>query len=172
MGHTAIIFGSSRSTGNTALIAHYLGKKLSAPIFDVGRARIAPYDYEHQYPEGDEYFGILEELVGYEQWIMLTPVYWYAMSAQLKTFWDRKSDLLRVRQDLGQALAGKQLWVMCCSSDAQPYPHFFRPFQLSAAYLKMEYRGDLHLWGGRNAQLKPTVKARLNKWLQQEFSAE
>jgi putative NADPH-quinone reductase len=169
MGKTAIVFGSSRPAGNTALIAQYLGEQLDAPVFDVGRIQIAPYHYEHRYPAGDGYYALMEELVCYEHWIMLTPVYWYTMSAQLKVFWDRKSDLLRVRKDLGQALAGTQLWVMCCSSDAEPYPHFFAPFQLSAAYLKMVYRGDLHLWGGRRAALKPEVQAHLDNWIQMHY---
>ncbi len=169
MSNIAIIFGSSRSQGNTALLANYIANALQAPVFDLNQEQIAPYHYEHQYPPTDTYYDLMTKLVEYQQWIMLTPVYWYTMSAQLKTFWDRKSDLLRVRKDLGEPLKEKQLWAICCSSDAEEYPHFFDPFRLSADYLDMEYRGDLHLWGGRVVALKPEVEQRLNSWLQTNF---
>ncbi|RME99835.1 MAG: FMN reductase [Bacteroidetes bacterium] len=170
MSKTAVIFGSSRSEGNTASLAHYIGQQLIAPVFAVGEVSIAPYHYEHIYPAEDGYYALMEQLVKYDRWIMLTPVYWYTMSAQLKLFWDRKSDLLRVRKDLGGKLSGTKLWVICCSSDASEYDHFFTPFRLSAAYLNMDYQNDLHLWGGRVVALMPEVKMRLDAWLEKEFS--
>jgi len=49
----------------------------------------------------------MEELVHAPSWILATPLYWYSVSAQAKTFLDRLSDLLVFRKDLGQALRGR-----------------------------------------------------------------
>ena len=55
-------------------------------------------------------------MVQYEQIIFATPIYWYAMSAQLKTFFDRMTDLLTIHKPLGRQLRkGKKMFLIACS---------------------------------------------------------
>ncbi|MCB0636469.1 MAG: flavodoxin family protein [Lewinella sp.] len=160
-----IVFGSSRGEGNTALIARYLGDKLGCPVRDLNDYPMVPYAYDNVYPENDRYLALMEELVGYHEWLLVSPVYWYAMSAQMKIFFDRISQVLRHREDLLEALHGTRMWAICVSSDSDEIPGFFEPFRLSAKYLHMDYLGYLHAWGGREQQLKPAVKLRLDSFI-------
>ena len=68
------------------------------------------------------------------------------MSATLKTFIDRISDLLKIRKELGRQLRGKKMMVIACSSDESEYPSFWEPFKLTAEYLGMDYLGHTHTW--------------------------
>ena len=142
----AIILGSARSDGNTRKIVQHLLTHLPATVFDLHDYQIAPYNYDHQYPPGDNYITLIEELLPHQHLIVATPIYWYAMSASMKTFFDRITDLLKVRKDLGRQLNGKSLGVLACSSNQEEYPEFWIPFQRSADYLDMKYLGHVHTW--------------------------
>ena len=64
----------------------------------------------------------------------------------MKTFFDRLSDLMSVRKDLGRQLKGKKMAVIACSSDGVEYPALWEPFKLTAEYLDMKYLGHAHTW--------------------------
>ena len=90
----------------------------------------------------------------YDTLIFATPVYWYAMSGTLKIFFDRFSDLLHYRKDLGRTLRGKSMAMISNSGendrklglDAELMEGFEMPFVESANYLGMDYLGDVHAW--------------------------
>ncbi|MEL7250585.1 MAG: NAD(P)H-dependent oxidoreductase [Bacteroidota bacterium] len=163
-----ILYASARADGNTAVIASYLGEVLQAPTLDVSARSIAPFSYENDYPETDAYFTTLQEILPFDEWLLLTPVYWYTMSAQMKAFIDRFSDVLRYYPELRPAITGKGMWAICCSSTAEHIPHFFTPFRLTADYLGMDYKGELHTWGGRVQELKPAVKELIDEFLREQ----
>ncbi len=165
MSTQVILFASSRSDGNTAVIANYLSQELGAPVIDLSARKMAPFSYDNDYSEDDLFLATIEEALAYDEWILLTPVYWYTMSAQMKIFFDRLSDLLKYHPRHGETLAGKGMWAMCCSSTREPIPHFFTPFRLSAEYLEMRYLGQLHTWGGRVQELKPAVKEIIDEFV-------
>lgn len=167
MTSRVILYASSRSAGNTAVIARYLSEKIQAPVVDISTRSMAPFSYENDYPANDAYISTLEGILPYDEWIFLTPIYWYTMSAQMKIFLDRFSDILRYRKDLQPRLSGKRLWVFCCGSDGDPVPHFFTPFRLSAEYLDMDYKGELHTWVGREPKMKPEVELLIDRFLRQ-----
>ena len=96
--------------------------------------------------QADSFIPSFEKISQYQTLVFITPVYWYSMCAQMKTFFDRMSDLITIRKDLGRSLKGKQLAAVCCSSDATAYPGFFMPFEMSAGYFEMTYLGDYHTW--------------------------
>jgi hypothetical protein len=68
------------------------------------------------------------------------------MSAVMKTFFDRISDLLKIRKDLGRKLRGKSMALVSCSGDNDLVNGFEMPFVESAAYLGMRYLGAYHSW--------------------------
>ena len=141
-----IIMGSARSNGNTRKIVDAIIAKTNAELIDLNAYKISYFDYEHR-NKSDDFVEIATKMMEYEHIIFATPVYWYAMSAQLKTFFDRMSDLLTIRKPLGRQLrTGKKMYAIACSSDEVAYEGFFMPFEKTAEYLGMEYGGDLHGW--------------------------
>ena len=101
------IFGSSRSDGNTRAALDAVLDGHESEVIDLSDHEITPYRYDHS-NQDDDFIPIAEKMAVADVLIFSTPVYWYAMSAQLKTFVDRFSDLLRIRKDLGRALAGNR----------------------------------------------------------------
>ncbi len=151
--------GSSRSDGNTKRVCDYISTLKDIPIFDLNDYKIGYYDYDHQNQE-DDYFPLMEKILDFDTLIFATPVYWYAMSATMKTFFDRITDLLKIRKDLGRQLRGKNMKVVCCSSDQEEFPEFWKPFERSAEYLGMQYQGAVHTWIEEN-EIPVLVKNRL-----------
>lgn len=141
-----IIFGSSRSHGNTRKIIDEITRDHSLPFIDLNDFEITPFDYEHR-NKGDDFIPLIEKIVNYDTMIIATPVYWYQMSTQHKIFFDRFSDLLKIRKDLGRKLRGKNLFVI--SSFQSSYPRGFEDtWQQICDYLGMEYLGSSFVYSG------------------------
>ena len=141
----AIILGSSRSDGNTKKICDFISQISGATIFDLNDFNIGYYTYDHKNSD-DDFTTLMEKIITYDTLVFATPVYWYSMSAQMKTFLDRYTDLLKIHKNIGRQLRGKKMIVVCCSSGEEEYPEFWKPFERSAAYLGMKYLGNTHTW--------------------------
>lgn len=157
-GKIAVIFGSARSDGNTKKVCETFAALTAAQIFDFNDYKIGYYDYAHDHD--DDYHEMMEELVQYDVFIFATPVYWYAMSAQLKTFFDRITDLLKTRKDLGYQLKEKAFGLISCGSDHQEVKGFNIPFIETAKYLGADYLGYAHTWI-QDMQISPDAMANL-----------
>ncbi len=140
-----IIFGSSRSEGNTYQIGKAIAHKTDLELIDLNELKISPYDYQHK-NQDDDFMKLAEKMVAKRVIILLSPVYWYTMSAQMKIFIDRWSDLVTIRKDLGRKLKGVKLMTVSCGSDGVIGEEFVLPFSLSAKYLEMEFVGNFHTW--------------------------
>lgn len=134
------IIGSSRSSGNTRKVLDFVNAEIDAPIINLSDRNFTPYDYEEKNLD-DDFLTIIEEIIQYETIVFATPVYWYAMSSQLKTFFDRFSDLVRTRKDLGRALAGKSTYLIATGTEETLPEGFEIPFKRSSEYMNMEYKG-------------------------------
>lgn len=158
-----IFIASARSDGNTRNIADFTANHYQIPLIDFNDFTVDYYSYTED-ADRDDFIQLVQKLLEYDTIIFATPVYWYAMSAQLKTFFDRITDLLKQRKDLGRQLRSKNMKVICCSSDHNEYPEFWLPFQRSAEYLGMKYLGHVHSWV-EDDEIPETVKTRLKtKW--------
>lgn len=136
-----LILGSARSDGNTKRLIKVMDKEARIPLVDLNDLRIDPFDYTHE-NQSDDYLPLMERIVAnYDPLILATPVYWYTMSAQMKIFIDRLSDLLTIRKDLGRGLAGKTLLVLACYGSSFPEGFDF-PFSQTCDYMKMRYGGS------------------------------
>lgn len=169
MSRPFIVLGTSRRDGNTARAA-----RIAFPddaITDLNDYAIAPYDYEHRYPEGDAYFGLAEQMTRSDDVVLATPVYWYAMSAQLKLFIDRWSDLITIRKDLGRALTGRRLWVLATSPESALPPGFEDVFRLTANYLAMTYSGAMHIECRTDLEIDKPERAALVAYGQRVLAA-
>ena len=160
-----IIFGSSRNDGNTRKMANAVREALDIPLVDLAEKDIAPYDYEYNNKD-DDFLPTIEEVIeNFDTIIFATPVYWYSMSAQLKTFIDRFSDLVRIHKDTGRKLRGKNMALISCASDEELYPEFPMPFIRSANYLGMNYLGNVHGYVNPEGELPKGVKENILKFV-------
>ena len=153
---------SSRPNGHTHKITEFLATQFEAPLIDLSAKDISYYDYKHA-NEHDDFLGIAQQMTAHEVIVLATPVYWYTMSAQMKTFLDRWSDLLTIRKDLGRALKGKKLILLSCGSRSGEIEGFDLPFRETAQYMDMEYLGHFPTWLEEGEDLvQESIQNRLN----------
>src|SRR5437899_1881445 len=146
-----IILGSSRSDGNTLRAVKAVFKDKVIPIVDLNSLNISYYDYSYANVK-DDFIPLAEKMVKYNPIILATPVYWYSMSALMKTFLDRWSDLLDIRKDIGKRLTNKDLYVI--TSYAADLPKGFEDaFSQTCDYLGMRYKGCFYFYCGGNDKL-------------------
>ena len=138
-----IILGSSRSDGDTRKMADIIASYTDAKIIDLKSKNISYFDYEHKNMD-DDFIPTMLEILEYDNLIFATPVYWFSMSAIMKTFFDRFSDLLHQKKELGYRLKGKNMYLTTNSSTAILTRHFETPFEDTAIYLSMKYKGYVH----------------------------
>ena len=141
-----IIFGSSRSFGNTRKTVNDIIGQANVELVDLNNLDITPYDYEHR-NLSDDFIPLIERIVTYDKIIIATPVYWYSMSTQVKIFLDRFSDILTIRKDLGRKLRGKKLFVLASFNSSYPMG-FETTFEQICEYMEMEYLGTSFIYSG------------------------
>ena len=146
MKKTIIIQGSSRSNGNTSKIINHIALKNKYDIIDLSVKNIGHFNYDFK-NKNDDFLPLIKEVIEtYDTIIFATPVYWYTMSGILKVFFDRFSDLLHFKKELGRKLRGKNMAMISCGSGPELKETFAIPFIESANYLGMQYLGDVHTW--------------------------
>ena len=107
-----VILGSARGDGKTKQALDLVLHGMEHELVDLSQLKIQLFDYQTAQVE-DDFIPLMKKLVQFDDVILASPVYWYAASAQLKTFIDRWSDLLYAHQELGRKLAGKNLFLVC-----------------------------------------------------------
>lgn len=138
----ALVIGTSRPDGNTWRVLRGANEVVRLPIFDLASMRVSYFDYHHA-NIGDDFITIIEELLESDTIGLVTQVYWYSVSAQMKTFIDRLSDLLGPRKDLGRHLRGRRLFLMATGSSKGGIPECMEQMLgLTAEYLGMRYEGS------------------------------
>lgn len=139
-----IIQGSARTKGNTAKVGAYLCQEYNMSMLHLQDYNLLPFSYDG--PADDRFEKIVTELVKHESIVLMSPIYWYTMSGQMKIFLDRITDLLRWNKELGRQLRGKKMYVVSSSESDDAPEEYAYPFELSAGYLGMEYKGYAHTW--------------------------
>jgi len=163
MAHTGagilVILGTSRRRGNTRMLVDAVFENSAARIIDLADHLVGPYDYDNRH-ETDDFLALAQEMAAAEAIVFATPIYWYAMSAQLKTFFDRLSDLTDIHKQIGRRLAGKPLFAIATSSGDGLPPGFETPFAETAGYFNMGWGGLLHGFFREDHVLTDAVKAK------------
>jgi len=145
---TVIIAGSARQDGDTQKMVTSLSAQSGWDIVDLNEYKIGFFDYHHQ-NKSDDYLPLMQNLIqNYEVFVFATPVYWYSMSAVMKVFFDRLTDLITTEKDLGRTLRGKKMAVITSSDGDHLGDDFWLPFTHTARYLGIEYLGNLHTLKG------------------------
>ncbi len=153
---TALLYGSSREDGNTYKIAQEYKKHHVVDVFSLGTYHITEYDYLHR-NEQDDFLKLIDVLMQYDTWILASPIYWYSMSAKMKIFLDRTSDLITIRKELGRKLENKNMAALSCGDGPKVWESFFPPFKLTAQYFKMNYFGDFHAFANEKEIILPAL---------------
>ena len=144
-----IILGSSRANGDTAKVVSELSGISGYKVINLLDYKISQFDYEHTNAE-DDFIPLIKQIIkNYDILIFATPVYWYAMSGIMKSFFDRLTDLLKIEKDYGRLLKGKYMAGISCANSDNLKDAFWVPFRKSAEYLGMIYTTDLHTYEGQ-----------------------
>ena len=154
-----VILGSARADGETrrAVDIAFAG---TAELITLSQHHIGGYDYSHG-NDDDGFAAVVERMLAHERLVFATPVYWYAMSAPLKIFFDRLTDLLETAKPSGRALKGKQVWMIATGVEADLPEGFEVPFRRTADYFGMDYRGCGYLYTGEDKSLRTASEAAL-----------
>ena len=137
----AVLVASSRSDSNTRLLAEAAFARAQGGYEDLSALHIGYYAHDFA-NEGDDFFPLIQRLLDSELWVLSTPLYWYTMSAQCKTFLDRFTDLLEIHKPEGRLLRGKSLAVVCSGTNVAMPSAFDEPFALTCNYLGMRFLGS------------------------------
>ncbi|MBL4881584.1 MAG: NAD(P)H-dependent oxidoreductase [Oleispira sp.] len=146
MNKTIAVFGSSRRNGNTGKLIDIIAKQLNIEVIDLSLKIISPFDYEHKNLD-DDFLPLMDYILKFENIIFVSPVYWFAMSAPMKTFVDRFSDFLSVEElkGKGRKLRGKFGYVVSTSISEEIDNSFINSFSDTFQYLGMENGGFIHV---------------------------
>ncbi len=157
---TVIIEGSARKNGDTHRVIEALNDTTTFDVVSLLDYSIGHYDYTNA-NSNDDFISLMESLLSkYSTFIFITPVYWYTMSGRMKVFFDRISDLLHYKKELGRQLRGKNMALISVSNADDRIEGFSKPFEASAIYLGMHFLGDIHAWI-TSEQLSTVSKERL-----------
>jgi len=153
-----VVLGSSRSRGNTRMVVDATFPAACRTLVDLRVRSFSDYDYEHANRD-DDFAWLIDALMTHKCIVLATPVYWYSMSATMKRFVDRLSDLVTIRKPLGRALAGRHLFVAATSTDPELPGGFEQTFRSTADYLDMAWGGCLHVCVEQDLQLPADAAA-------------
>ena len=162
MTRPIVILGSSKSDGETrrAVDMAFEGR---ADCLDLQNYDFGPYDYNNA-NKGDDFGKVIDAVLPRDTVVFATPVYWYSMSARLKTFLDRLSDLITIEKTKGRALAGKTAWLLVTGTDERLPEGFEVPFARTCAYFDIRYQRAGYLYTGANPQLRGASEAGIKEF--------
>ncbi|WDI32169.1 flavodoxin family protein [Hyphococcus flavus] len=137
--------GSSRSDGHTAALTRQVFTKLDqAELVDLSKLTIGPYSYDDAYA-ADDFAPLAQKMKKAKAIVFASPVYWYSMSAQMKTFFDRLTDLTGgALKPIGKSLAGKHMFAIATGGSPSAPASFTQPFADTAGYFDMHWGGLLY----------------------------
>jgi putative NADPH-quinone reductase len=147
-----VIVGSSQEdAAHMSVMREVLGREYK--IIHLNQYDVGYYDYQNR-NQGDDFLSIAQQMADVDRIILATPIYWYSMSAQLKTFLDRWTDLITIRKEIGRKLEGKRLFVLAWGN-AEALPEGFEvPFVGTADYFAMRYAGCFYYCTGSHAKVE------------------
>ena len=138
--NTIVIYSSARINGNTTQQVGEYVEQAPGPVVYLDEFKILPYRYDQQY-ESDDFYTLFEKLLGYQHWVIASPVYWYSTTSQMKLFLDRITDYMdqEVLKPKLRQLRSKQFSLMSNSIMATAPDAFVDMFKHTFTYLGMEF---------------------------------
>ena len=158
-----VILASARKQGDTR---NFLNKVFTAhdyELIDLLDVHISPYSYANDYSDTDGFLKVFDVLLKHKIVVFATPVYWYAMSGLMKTFFDRFTDVVTSKKYLGKQLHGKYTFLLAVGADEELPTGFEIPFKLTSEYLKMSYQDFIYF--STKCQSEKEVQHAINSFL-------
>lgn len=143
-GKPLVILASARKESDTKAFLKQVFANTDHKLIDLLDFHIVPYNYSNNYPEEDTFLKITDELLRHQVIVFATPVYWYAMSGLLKTFFDRITDLVTTKKQIGRQLKGKSTFLIAVGTDKELPDGFEIPFKCTSRYLDMNYKACIY----------------------------
>jgi multimeric flavodoxin WrbA len=166
MARPLVILGSAQPDGETRRAVDIAFAPGTADLIILPNHAVGGYDYAHA-NAADSFASLADRMAAAPSIIFATPVYWYAMSAPLKIFFDRLTDLTENLKSTGRMLAGKSAWLIATGTDEDLPDGFEVPFARTARYFAMEWRGSCYLYTGSD-----TGRRRAGETALQRFGAQ
>ncbi len=96
----AVIYGGTRKNGNTEILTEHAIHGVQAERIYLDDYQIVPIKDSRHAKEGfqdidDDYNLLIKRLLAHDTLVFSTPIYWFGMTGQMKTFIDRWSQTLR-----------------------------------------------------------------------------
>jgi multimeric flavodoxin WrbA len=166
MNNVTVILASARNDVNTAKLVERLSENLGeqAKVFDLSKLIIEQFEYE-RYDDRDDFRSVVAMMLQSQHIVFATPVYWYSMSATLKVFFDRLTDLLHdpIDRISGRSLASRNVWLISTGTEEGLPSGFDVPFARTAAYFDMVWRQASYARSIRGEPLSPGSLAKAGK---------
>jgi multimeric flavodoxin WrbA len=150
------VLGSSRTDGNTELLARKAAEQLSGDVeqrwLSLAEHPLPDFvdlrrDSDHvRSPAGSSPALLLDATLAATDIVIASPLYWYSVSSLTKRYLDYWSGWLRTPGvDFKATLAGRTLWGVTALADDEPVvaEPLIGTLNNSAAYLKMRFGGVL-----------------------------
>jgi multimeric flavodoxin WrbA len=166
------LLGSARTAGNTEALARAAAEHLEPAAeqrwIDLAELGLPPITDRRHVGDGVTPVARGPEQVAQEATLATTdiviasPLYWYSVSATVKTYLDYWSGWLRVPGlDFKARMDGRRLWGVTVKSDdapsaAEPLAGTLR---LTAGYMRMDWRGVLLGYGSRPGDVQADEQA-------------
>ena len=165
------VLGSSRRGGNTETLARAAAEHLDAAgqqWIHLDELGLPPFIDRRHVGDGRTPFAagpektVQDATLAATDIVIASPLYWYSVSATVKTYLDHWSGWLRVPGlDFKARMAGRRLWGVTVQGDEDPgvAAPLAGTLRLSAGYLKMDWQGVLHGYGSRPGDVDRDARA-------------
>ncbi|MFF7441180.1 NAD(P)H-dependent oxidoreductase [Streptomyces sp. NPDC008122] len=166
------VLGSSRADGNSEILARAAAAQLPADVpqrwVDLNEL-VLPDFQDGRHEDAGRRAGETEELlrratVGATDIVIVSPLYWYSLSAQTKRYLDYWSGWLNVPgSDFKERMAGGTLWgvTALAHEEHEVAEGLVTSLNHSAAYLRMRFGGVLTGTGSRPGRVRADEQAML-----------
>lgn len=146
MANSLVLFSSARRDGNTNTLISLVRQKIGLDVIDINQLNIKPFDYGFK-NQDDDFSGLLNTMLKYQNIIFASPVYWYSPTPQMKSLIDRFTDFLELAslKPKGKLLRQKNMFVISTSNQATLDKTFESIFSRTFDYLDFSYGGYLHM---------------------------
>lgn len=160
MSKPFVIMGTARRDGETRRAVDIAFPNGSIDLIPLSEHNIGGYDYAHANAD-DDFPVIVDAMLTAKTIVFATPVYWYAMSAPMKIFFDRLADLLETSKERGRKMAGRNVWLIASGAETTLPDGFEVPFARTAQYFACNYRGAAYLYTGDNPETRQVSETAL-----------
>lgn len=139
-----IILGSARKESDTRFYVDFVFQNIDHEIIDLLDLRISPYSYEDKYRGNDDFLKTIDEMLKYDIIVFATPVYWYSMSGKMKILFDRLTDIVTTKKDIGRKLTNKIISLVAVGTDKELPEGFEIPFISTSLYFNLTYSSSIY----------------------------